>query len=342
MFGLKQRHTYDELINIVRDGGEIKLELPNRDANIIRNSQKYQSLLHEHLNELEEAQNKVAKHNILQNEIKQQKGVGNHQINVKTYDMSKDDDDGDYETPGSNGNGNGNYLTPEPHSESDITETISSVTDEEERKKQDRLKRIAEPDTRGYISHSIEGKMLEERARVDTATREGSTKKDEYDTKMKEMMRAYNNYELGDNKEFIEDLATLHHRIKSFGQGGRYGRYDFEEDLIEERKRIKAGIKDLWEKYNEFKSVRSVLDPNYPTLHQIALDSVLKGKDIASAVQGAKDAGIIFQTPSSGSKDKPPGLVSTARPKGRPKKDPQPDAEPKPAPKPKGRPKKQT
>ena len=104
--------------------------------------------------------------------------------------------------------------------------------------------------------------------------------------------------------------------------------------------RINEGIDDLWERYNEFKSVRSVLDPNYQTLHNIALDSVLKGKDMASAVQGAKDAGIIFQTPSSGSKDKPPGLVSTARPKGRPKKDPQPDAEPKPAPKPKGRPKK--
>ena len=39
MFGLKPRHTYDQLINIVKDGGEIKLELPNRDANIIRNSQ---------------------------------------------------------------------------------------------------------------------------------------------------------------------------------------------------------------------------------------------------------------------------------------------------------------
>ena len=141
MLGLKPRHTYDQLINIVKEGGEIKLELPNRDANIIRNSQKYQSLLHEPLNELEEAQNKVAKHNILQNEIKQQKGVGNHQVNKSTpqqFNMAKDDDDGNYETP-SNGNGNGNYLTPEPHSESDITETISSVTDEEERKKQDQL-----------------------------------------------------------------------------------------------------------------------------------------------------------------------------------------------------------
>ena len=73
MLGLKPRHTYDQLINIVKDGGELKLELPNRDATIIRDSQKYQSLLHEHLNDLEEAQNKVAKHNILQNEIKNKK-----------------------------------------------------------------------------------------------------------------------------------------------------------------------------------------------------------------------------------------------------------------------------
>ena len=83
--------------------------------------------------------------------------------------------------------------------------------------KKDQLKRITEPDTRGYISHSIEGKMLEERAKVDTAVREGSTKKGAYDKKMMEMLRAYNNYELGDNKEFIEDLLFLHYRINNFG-----------------------------------------------------------------------------------------------------------------------------
>ena len=335
MLGLKPRHTYDQLINIVKSGGEIRLELPNRDANIIRNSQKYQSLLHEHLNDLEEAQNKVAKHNILQNEIKQQKGVGNHQVNVKTFDMTKDDDDGKYDTAGES-NGNGDYNTPAPTPASEISETISSVTDEEERKKKDQLKRITEPDTRGYISHSIEGKMLEERAKVDTAVREGSTKKGAYDTEVMEMWRACNNYELGDNKDFIDDLLMIHDRIKHIGD------YMYPEQKKEEKGRINEGIEDLWERYNEFKSVRSVLNPNYPALHKIALKSIREGVDAASAVQGAKDAGIIFQTPSSGSKDIPPGLVSTARPKGRPKKDPQPDAEPKPAPKPKGRPKKQT
>ena len=150
MLGLKPRHTYDQLINIVKEGGEIKLELPNRDANIIRNSQKYQSLLHEHLNDLEEHQNKVAKHSILTDEIKKQKGVGNHQVNKSTpqqFNMAKDDDDGNYETPSSNGNGNGNYLTPEPAPESDISETISSVTDEEERKKQDQLTPVTAKNT---------------------------------------------------------------------------------------------------------------------------------------------------------------------------------------------------
>ena len=180
MLGLKPRHTYDQLINIVKDGGELKLELPNRDATIIRDSQKYQSLLHEHLNDLEEAQNKVAKHNILQNEIKQQKGVGNHQVNIKTFDMTKDDDDGNYDTPGSNGNGNGNYLTPEPSPESDISDTISSVTDEEKRKKEDQLKAVT---AKKHISHSIEGKMLEERVAMNKEVTEASTKKGAYDKK---------------------------------------------------------------------------------------------------------------------------------------------------------------
>ena len=132
MFGLKQRSTYEEIIKHVKSQEEQRVSLPNRVANIIHNSIKYQSFINEHLNDLEEQQNKAFKHNILQNEIKKQKGVGNHQVNVKTYDMTKGDDDGDYETPGSNGNGN--YDTPEPSPESEISSTISSVTDEEERK----------------------------------------------------------------------------------------------------------------------------------------------------------------------------------------------------------------
>ena len=84
-------------------------------------------------------------------------------------------------------------------------------------KKKEQIKRITEPDTREYISHSIEGKMLEERVKIDTAVREGSTKKGAYDAKMKEMWRAYKNHELGDSKSFTDDLVMLHNRIKNIG-----------------------------------------------------------------------------------------------------------------------------
>jgi len=142
MFGLKQRSTYEEIINHVKSQEEQRVSLPNRVASIIHNSVKYQSFINEHLNDLEEQQNKSFKPNILQNEIKQQKGVGNHQVNIKTFDMTKDDDDGNYDTPfqSRQSSGDGNYLTPIPPTPpSEISETISSVTDEEERKKNNKL-----------------------------------------------------------------------------------------------------------------------------------------------------------------------------------------------------------
>ena len=144
MFGLKQRSTYEEIINHVKSQEEKRVSLPNRVASIIHNSVKYQSFINEHLNDLEEQQNKAFKHNILQNEVKKQKGVGNHLVNVKTYDMTKDDDDGNFETPSRQSS----YLTPvAPTPESDITDTISSVTDEEERKKQDQLTSVTAKNT---------------------------------------------------------------------------------------------------------------------------------------------------------------------------------------------------
>ena len=110
MFGLKQRSTYEEIIKHVKSQEEHRVSLPNRVASIIHNSVKYQSFINEHLNDLEEQQNKSFKHKILQNGIKQQNGVGNHQVNIKTFDMTKDDDDGNYDTPfqsrQSSGNGN--------------------------------------------------------------------------------------------------------------------------------------------------------------------------------------------------------------------------------------------
>ena len=171
--------------------------------------------------------------------------------------------------------------------------------------------------------------MLEERVAMNKEVTEASTKKGAYDKKMMEMWRAYKNYELGDNKDFINDLVMLHHRIKHLGD------YHNQEQLIEERDKINEGVDDLWERYNEFKSARSVLDPNYQTYHNIALDDVLRGKDIASAVQALKNQP---QSKSSSSKDIPP--IARPKGKGRPRRDPQPETEPKPAPKPKGRPRK--
>ena len=184
MLGLKRRHTYDELLNIIKSDGEKKVELPNRIASQIRGSIKYQGLLNDHLNELQEIQNKIHKQSILTHEIRQQNGTGNHQINMRLFN------DEDYDTAlgsiygsSSSSSSSTNNTSSSSSSSSDITSTISSVEDELERKKQDQLKRITEPDTRGYISESIEGKMLEESPKINKAVTEGSTKKGAYDKK---------------------------------------------------------------------------------------------------------------------------------------------------------------
>ena len=46
------------------------------------------------------------------------------------------------------------------------------------------------------------------------------------------MWRAYKNYELGDNKDFINDLVMLHHRIKHIGK------YTNPTQQIEERDKL--------------------------------------------------------------------------------------------------------
>ena len=74
----------------------------------------------------------------------------------------------------------------------------------------------------------------------------------------------------------------------------------------------------MYGEYLKFKSTVHVLDPTYATLHKEAVKSIRKGEDTASAVQGARDAGIIFQTPASSSKDTLP--KPAPKPKGRPKK----------------------
>ena len=160
--------------------------------------------------------------------------------------------------------------------------------------------------------------MFEARVTIDTAVREGSTKKGAYDNKMKEMWRAYKEHELGDNRSFIDDLKMIHDRIKGLGD------YWNPIDKKKEVATINEGIDELYGEYLKFKSTIHVLDPAYATLHK-------------TAVQDARDAGVI-QTPATSSKDTLP--KPKAKPKGRPRNDPQPETEPKPKAKPKGKPKK--
>ena len=89
--------------------------------------------------------------------------------------------------------------------------------------------------------------MLEERVKIDTAVREGSTKIGAYDNKMKEMWRAYNNYELGDNKSFIDDLKMIHDRIEGLGD------YMNPKHKKEEVAKINEGIDELYGEYLKFK-----------------------------------------------------------------------------------------
>jgi len=170
--------------------------------------------------------------------------------------------------------------------------------------------------------------MLEERVALNKEVTFGATTRVTYYNKFMKMWEAYENHKLGDNKDFILSLLDLKDRLKHFGEV-------VEEDKKEEKKRINEGIEALWVQYNEFKSVQNVLMPNYDTYHNIALDSVSKGKDIASAVQTLKNQP---QSKSSSSKDHIPPTAK--RGPGRPKKDPQPETEPKPAAKGKGRPRK--
>ena len=283
MLGLKRRHTYDELLNIIKTDGEKKVELPNRIASQIRGSIKYQGLLNDHLNELQEIQNKIHKQSILTHEIRQQNGTGNHQINMKLSN------DGDYDTAlgsiygsissgssstsSSSSSANNTSSSSSSSSSSDITSTISSVEDELERKRQDQLKRITEPDTRGYISNSIEGMMLEERVRIDKEVNVGRPKSaGGHLGQMKEMMRALHNRELGNNEEFIEDLMELNERITGKSKELKYG--SGHKLTAESTHQISVDILKLWREYLKFKSSVYVHTPEYAAIHKEVMAKV--------------------------------------------------------------------
>ena len=143
-------------------------------------------------------------------------------------------------------------------------------------KKQDQLKRIAEPDTREYISKSIEGEMLEERVRIDKEVNEGRPKAGGHLGQMKEMMRALHNHELGNNEEFIEDLMELNERITGKDKRLRYG--SGHKLTTESTHQIAEDILKLWRKYLDFKSAMYVHTPEYAAIHKQILKEKGKGK----------------------------------------------------------------
>ena len=79
---LKKRSTFEELLNIVKEDKPLIQDLPNRFSSQLRNSQKYQNLISDDLAQIEEHANRIAKHNLLQHEIKNDKenSSGNHQV----------------------------------------------------------------------------------------------------------------------------------------------------------------------------------------------------------------------------------------------------------------------
>ena len=89
---------------------------------------------------------------------------------------------------------------------------------------------------------------------------------------MMEMWRAFQNHELGDNKEFMSDLLELHYRIKHIGD------YTNPEELKEERDKINEGIDELYGECLKFKSAVHVHMPEYSAIHKEILKEKGKGK----------------------------------------------------------------
>jgi hypothetical protein len=92
-YGLKKRATYNEIIQELHDNQD-RIKFPDRKATFIRDSNQYQTLINNHLTEVQQHQENTAKHDILINEARRQTG-GNHEINkgeaVQHFDISGDD-----------------------------------------------------------------------------------------------------------------------------------------------------------------------------------------------------------------------------------------------------------
>ena len=301
MLGLKRRHTYDELLNIIKSDGEKKVELPNRIASQIRGSIKYQGLLNDHLNELQEIQNKVHKQSILTHEIRQQKGTGNHQINMRLSNDGDNDGDNDSAMPPlesidgssstnntSSSSSNNTSSSSSSSSSSDITSTISSVESELERIGR-RRNEITKPDTE-YMS--VEDKMMKDvRTKLDEAITKGSTIPGAYDKKMDEMMTAFFNLELTMlGPKFADVLKDIHQRIQEVNDPRNFV-YWSGKIKEEEQKDIREHVDILYQDYLKFKAHVHVKMPEYPSiLKAVRVAREDAGKGI---FEGVKDKNLL-------------------------------------------------
>ena len=63
---LKKRSTFEQVLNIVKEDKPVINDLPNRFSTQLRDSQKYQNLISDDLSAVHEHQEKIAKHQVLQ------------------------------------------------------------------------------------------------------------------------------------------------------------------------------------------------------------------------------------------------------------------------------------
>ena len=77
---LKKRSTFEQVLNIVKEDKPVINDLPNRFSTQLRDSQKYQNLISDDLTTIQEHEQRIAKHNLLKHEIKQdtENSSGNH------------------------------------------------------------------------------------------------------------------------------------------------------------------------------------------------------------------------------------------------------------------------
>ena len=71
---LKKRPTFEEVLNKIKEDKPVIHGLPNRFSTPLRDSRTYQNLIPDDLTAIEEHANRIAKHNLLEREIKHDTG----------------------------------------------------------------------------------------------------------------------------------------------------------------------------------------------------------------------------------------------------------------------------